>query len=109
MKRALALTLLAGVMALSSVAQAQRPPAAPAVTGVGNLNTATEKQLEALPSVGPARAKAILAWRAQNHFAHTEDLEKVKGVGKGVFKKVKDHVAVTGPNTLAKVAPAHGG
>ena len=106
MKRALAASIMVGLMALSSAAFAQRPPSAPAVTGVVNLNTATEKQLEALPAVGPARAKAILAWRTQNHFAHPDDLEKVKGVGKGVFKKVKDHVSVSGPTTLVKVAAA---
>ncbi len=106
MKRTLAWTLLAGVMALSSVASAQRPPAAPPVQGVVNLNTASEKQLELLPAVGPTRAKAILSWRAQNHFTHVEDLEKVKGVGKGILKKVKGHVVVTGPNTIAKMGPA---
>ena len=107
MKRTLALSLIAGVLALSSGAYAARPPSAPAVTGVVNLNTATEKQLEALPAVGPARAKAILAWRAQNHFVKPDDLEKVKGVGKGVFKRIKEHVAVSGPTTLTKVASAH--
>jgi competence protein ComEA len=104
-KRLLSLALLSGALALSGAAEAQRPPPAPPVTGVLNLNTATEKQLEDLPAVGPKRAKAILAWRSQNRFLKVEDLEKVKGVGKGIFAKVKDHLSVSGPTTLAKVTP----
>jgi competence protein ComEA len=92
------------LLCVSSVALAKRPPSAPAVTGVANLNTASEKMLEALPAVGPSRAKAIVAYRQEHKFTKIEDVRKVKGVGKGVFAKIKPHVSVSGPNTLAKIA-----
>ena len=96
-------SLLVGSTAL---AKGNRPPAAPPISGVANLNTATLEQLELLPGVGPSRAKAILAYRSQKPFAKTEDVRKVKGVGKGVFKKMGSHVAVSGPNTIAKLKSA---
>ena len=36
------------------------------MTGKLNLNTATEEQLMLLPSVGPAKADRIVAWRKKN-------------------------------------------
>ena len=103
MKRALNATVAAVLLTFSSAAWAKRPPAAPPVSGVVNLNTGTAKQLEGLPGIGPSRAKAIIAYRAQNHFLKVEDVRKVKGVGKGVFAKAHDHLAVSGPTTLTKL------
>src|SRR3954447_25064127 len=36
------------------------------LTGRLNLNTANEDQLQLLPTVGPAKAERIVAWRAKN-------------------------------------------
>jgi competence protein ComEA len=47
-----------------------------------NLNAATQQQLEQLPRIGPATAKAIIEYRERNGlFQSLEDLEKVKRVG----------------------------
>ncbi len=47
-----------------------------------NLNTATQKALEALPEIGPVTAKAILDYRAKiRRFTSVEQLLDVKGIG----------------------------
>ena len=58
------------------------PKPAPAATAPAaaarkvNLNTATEKELDALPEVGKARAKVIMDERAKSHFKDWADFEK---------------------------------
>lgn len=106
-----ALFVTMAVLCSSAVAFAAPPkgykiPSAPPVAGVVNLNNATLEQLELLPGVGKKRAKAILEYRKQNHFLKVEQVRKVQGVGAGVFKKMQSHLSVSGPTTIAKLAPA---
>ena len=56
-----------------------------------NLNTATEKELKALPGIGKVTAKAIVAEREANgEFSDLKDLAKrVKGVGKKTVAKLE--------------------
>ncbi len=77
------------------------PKPAPAATAPAaaahkvNLNTATEKELDALPEVGKARAKAIMDERAKSHFKDWADFEKRMtgtSVNAGVKAKIKDLV-----------------
>lgn len=56
-----------------------------------NLNTATEAELEALPGIGPVKAKAIVAGRP---YAKPEDVMKVSGIKQGIFNKIKDAITV---------------
>lgn len=70
------------------------------VTGVVNLNTATQAQLDLLPGVGEKSAKAIVEYRKAAAFTRAEDLVKVKGFGRKSYEKLKGHLAVTGPTTL---------
>ncbi|WP_018410061.1 ComEA family DNA-binding protein [Methyloversatilis thermotolerans] len=47
-----------------------------------DLNKASEAELDALPGVGPARARAIVEYRvAHGPFGSVDDLGKVKGIG----------------------------
>ena len=78
------------------------PKPAPAATAPAaaarkvNLNTATEKELDALPEVGKARAKVIMDERAKSHFKDWADFEKRMtgtSVNAGVKAKIKDLVA----------------
>jgi competence protein ComEA len=71
------------------------------VTGFVNLNTATAGQLDQLPGVGEKAAKRILEFRQKKPFARIEELVKVKGFGKKKFDRLKPHLAVSGPTTLA--------
>ena len=50
------------------------PPAATApIAKKVNLNTATAAELDTLPQIGPARAKAIIAARAKSPFKSWDD------------------------------------
>jgi competence ComEA-like helix-hairpin-helix protein len=82
------------------------PPAKKAnrkqITGKLNLNTATEDQLQLLPTVGPSKAERIVAWRKKNGgFKRTADLRHVKGFGYKTFKKLEPYLDIKGETTLA--------
>lgn len=63
-----------------------------------NINTATPAELEALPGVGPAKAKAIVEYRKQHGaFKSTEELKNVKGIGEGIYGRLKAEAVVSAP------------
>lgn len=60
-----------------------------------DLNRATQSELETIKGVGPAKAKAIIEYRAKNGgFKSIDDLDKVKGFGKASVAKIKADVTV---------------
>ena len=62
-----------------------------------NINTATEAELDKLPGVGPAKAKAIVEDRKKNgSFKTADDLKRVKGIGDKNFEKLKGEITVDG-------------
>lgn len=72
------------------------------LAGKLNLNTATEDQLMMLPTVGPAKAERIVAWRKKSGgFKRTADLRHVKGFGYKTFKKLEPYLDIKGDTTLA--------
>ncbi|RQK66002.1 helix-hairpin-helix domain-containing protein, partial [Neisseria meningitidis] len=72
-----------------------------------NINAASQQELEALPGIGPAKAKAIAEYRAQNGaFKSVDDLTKVKGIGPAVLAKLKDQASVGAPAPKAPAKPA---
>lgn len=94
---------LAMVVGLGAAEAAGFPKAKP-VQGVLNLNTASSAQLELLPGVGKKTAGLILAYRAKQPFRSPEELDKVKGIGPATMKRVRPHIAVSGPTTLVALA-----
>lgn len=55
-----------------------------------NINTATQSELESVKGLGPAKAKAIIAYREANGaFKSVDDLDKVKGFGKSSIDKLR--------------------
>jgi competence ComEA-like helix-hairpin-helix protein len=70
-----------------------------------DLNASDEVSLEALPGIGPTKARRIVAWReAHGPFRSLEDLEKVPGIGPKTIARLAPLLA-----PLAGGAPRHGG
>ena len=64
-------------------------------SGLVNLNTASQAELEELPGVGPVLAQRILDWRAQHgRFTTVDELGEVSGVGEKTFAQLQPKVTV---------------
>ncbi len=66
-----------------------------------NINTASAEELEKIPYVGPARAKAIIAARP---YQSIEDIMNASRFGPGIFPRIKDYITV-GVTGLAGYKP----
>jgi competence ComEA-like helix-hairpin-helix protein len=63
-----------------------------------DINTATAKELQSLPGIGPAYAERIVEYRKEHGpFRNIQELTKVKGIGAGRLKKLKPYIS-TGTN-----------
>lgn len=63
--------------------------------GLVNINTATVEQLQTLPGVGEATAKAIVKDREQNgKFKSKQDLMRVSGIGEKKYAKLEGSICV---------------
>jgi competence ComEA-like helix-hairpin-helix protein len=84
-----------------------RPPSAPPPektshfrprlgrAGKINLNTASRRELETLPGIGPAIAARIIQYRKKHGgFGSLKDLEKVKGIGEKRLEQIKDKITL---------------
>ncbi len=60
-----------------------------ATKGLVKLSTATQAELESLPSIGAVKAKAILEYRQTRGFKTISDLQNVKGIGPKTLEKLK--------------------
>ena len=77
------------------------PAASPEETSkeVININTAAATELQLLPGIGERKALAIVARREKKKFNRPEELMDVKGIGRGIYKKLKPYVRTQGPTT----------
>ncbi len=61
------------------------------LNGLIDINTADKEQLETLPSIGPARAEDIIAYREQSGpFTIIDEITDVPGIGPGIFDNIQD-------------------
>ena len=68
------------------------PDPASAVSRI-NINTASQSDLERLPGIGSARARAIIAYReAHGRFHRPEDLMLVSGIKQATYDLLKDQI-----------------
>jgi competence ComEA-like helix-hairpin-helix protein len=90
---AICFTLLSGVIWAE-----KKPPAKPI-----DLNTATVEQLQQLPGVGPATAKAILQFRQKSGpFKKVEDLLAIPRITKQRLEKMRPYVTIGAPSPPRK-------
>lgn len=62
-------------------------------SGSLNINTASARQLERLPGIGPVLAGAIVEYRKANgRFETIADIQRVKGIGKKKYEKMKPFI-----------------
>jgi competence protein ComEA len=73
-------------------AKSATPAATPAAKKV-DLNTATAEELDGLPQIGPARAKAIVEARAKGKFKNWDDFVARKVVPSNAQNAIKDLVS----------------
>lgn len=60
-----------------------------------NINTASAKELESLPGIGPVLAQRIVDYRAQKGgFKTIEEIMEVSGIGEKRFEAIKDLITV---------------
>ena len=79
---------------------ASAAPEARQLQGVVNVNTASVEELQLLPGVGEARARAIVDLRKQRGgLKSLEDLRSVKGIGDASLERLRPHVAFDGKTT----------
>ena len=63
--------------------------------GLININTATQEELESLPSIGEVRAQAIIAYREEHGgFRTIDELMEVSGIGEKIFADISPHITV---------------
>ncbi|WP_297631080.1 ComEA family DNA-binding protein [uncultured Clostridium sp.] len=64
-------------------------------SGKININTGTVDDLKKLNGIGEGKAKAIIEYREKNgEFKNPEEIQKVSGIGKGTFEKIKEDIGV---------------
>lgn len=63
-----------------------------------DLNSATVQQLRTVKGIGPAKARAIIAWRKRRGpFKAVDDLKQVPGFGEKLTLRLKPYLIVQNP------------
>ncbi len=65
------------------------------VHGRVRINTATQRELETLPGIGPARARAIVEdRRLRGPYRRLEDLQRVPGIGPQIVEQLRKRAQI---------------
>lgn len=71
------------------------PTSGPSQAALVNLNTADQVTLESIPGLGPVKAAAILALRAEvGAFTSIDQLLDVSGIGPATLESIRPYVAL---------------
>lgn len=75
-----------------------QPDIKPEEITIIDLNTATVKDFQKLPGIGPQIAQRIVDYRTQEGpFKNVEELTKVRGIGAKTFERLHPQITVTTP------------
>ncbi len=76
-----------------------------------DLARADARLLQALPGIGPARARAIVAERGRRPFERIEDLERVHGIGPRTVERLRPYLYIdpTRPPVARRATAFEGG
>ena len=100
--------LIAALLLAAPPADPSAPPhkraGKPPMTGVLNVNRATEAELRLLPGIGKKRAELIVEHRDKKPFTSLDDLARMKGM-RNLVHKLRANLAVTGDTTLRPLRP----
>ena len=89
---------------------AERLEPAGGESGKLDINAATADELETLPQIGPARAKAIIEYRErEGGFEKIEDIVRVHGIGPKTFELLRDRIRVEDSEPAGLGNPDGGG
>jgi competence protein ComEA len=91
------------VIVVMSLLESSANADAAKLEGVVNLNTASMDELRLLPGVGPARVRNILAYRRAHPFRTVDELARIQGIGRKTVRRLRLHLAVSGPSTAQRV------
>jgi competence protein ComEA len=90
--------------AAAEPAKPKKKSAKPAMTGVLNVNRATEAELRLLPGIGKRRAELIVERRAKKPFASVDEIGRIKGL-RSLVQRLRSRLAVQGDTTLRPLPP----
>jgi competence protein ComEA len=91
----LARGILVPILATVLIALPVASSSAAGEDGRVNINTASSKDLETLPGIGPAVAQRIVEYREKNGpFKKPQELLNVKGIGEKTFDSLKEKITV---------------
>lgn len=80
----------------STEIQAFLSPDSVRITEKININNASLLELISLPGIGEKKAQAIIEYREKiGSFKSKEDIKKVKGIGEGIYTKIKDIIEIS--------------
>lgn len=76
----------------AAVNDVQSTSAAADPSGLVNINIASKDELMTLNGIGEVMAERIIEYRTGNRFKNKEDIMSVKGIGSGIYEKIKDSI-----------------
>ena len=94
----------ASVAPSAAAPKLRKKPGKPAMTGVLNLNRATEAELRLLPGIGKRRAQLIVERREKKPFKSVDEVGRIKGM-RALVQRLRARLAVEGDTTLRPLRP----
>jgi competence protein ComEA len=75
-------------------ARADDGPSPSPETELVDINEASVEELTRLPGIGPAKARAIVEYRARRRFLSPAAIQRVKGIGRSTYLRLRHMITV---------------